>query len=282
MNKKIGMYLLIVIIVFFCLIAIELLIRGIGSFSSQIVSNIENKKQEKVYQESEKFQTDTFLETSINHLMNLVITENYEELYSLLDDDFIDYRELYEIESFKEYIQQYFPSIVSFRGINWNKYGDGYVCTISITDESGSYLKNILIKNSTDNKITVFFDDILTIENVEGEYYQGNTLMGCDILYIIRKENAIIYVTNIVNNSRQPLNGTFEESYVIKTNGAICPLLNDLTNVRIDSQESKRILFEIDNTKAKGYPAVDINVFYKSIDSTYESELSISLNKLDI
>lgn len=275
--KKRGMYFLMIVGIFFGLIGIEVLMRGIGNFFSNHRKNIQMQQEEKAYQNSEEYQTNTFLESSVRQIIDLLKAKDDTSLYAILDEDFINYRELKDVNSFQSYMKQYIPSFLDARMISWKQYDDLFVCLVSITGETGTFTRNFVIKKAYDNSFTVIFDAAKSIRNVSNLYYQGNGLFHCKIQYIIETESTIVYVIDITNNSKTTMDGSFEKTVLRKSNGDRCSVLSDLSNEIIEPSQTKRLLFEMDNLTGKEFSATGIDIIFQNQEESSQSELSINL-----
>lgn len=282
MKKKIGMYLLIVLVIFFALIALEVSIRGIGQLFSNVRENMQKKKEENVYQSSEEYQIDTFLESSVKDIISLLKSENYESLYTSLDKVFIDYRSLDNVNIFQEYLKEYIPSLLDARLIEWKQSDNRYICTIAIDGEGSSYTRIFLISQLSDGTYNVIFDNVLNIEKISNTYFQGTSLFEFNIKYILQSNSSDIYVIDVSNRSSEKISGSFQKTTLRKSNGSICSALNDLSDVQIDAGNTKRILFEMDDISGKGYPAMEMNIVFQNSSDSQEVNVDINLQGTDI
>lgn len=164
-NNLIPLIIIVVIILILCLMIVISKNRNKVPTTPEEIAQIDSKRQE---ERNEQVKKDLYgmseqerMQYYCGEFFRLIDSSNYEKAYELL---YKDYKENYfpNINNFKRYFQDYFPSDFGLAYTNIERLGDIYVLMVSVKDTvNGSYGHNfdmyVVLKENELNDYDISF-----------------------------------------------------------------------------------------------------------------------------
>lgn len=184
-NKKKNLKLAIIIAIVLILILILLIvITRKGKKAPQTTEELAKIDAEYQEKRNEEIRRDLYGKTEQERMQyycanffRLIDSNNYEKAYELL---YSDYKENYfpNINNFKRYFQEYFPSDFGLAYNNMERLGDIYVLRVTVKDTvNGSFGHNfdmyVVIKENAVNDYVISFSRNSAVEVEEEEIYDN-------------------------------------------------------------------------------------------------------------
>ncbi|MBQ9280545.1 MAG: hypothetical protein IJ215_05860 [Clostridia bacterium] len=262
-KKKMMKYILIVLLVILVLIILEVMLRGLASVSEDIKTRSQIRKEEKEYQQTEEYQTESYLETSIQSTIEMIKAGDYESIYSFLEPTYKDFMEFDTVEKFKDYMNDYIGTPISATLLSHQIYQDKYICNVSITTESKTEAYTVLVKPLEGDNFYIIFDNILSIQNVLDQYFAFNQYVECNLRYRLVGPSGISYVVDIKNTSGATLDGSFANTTLTKSDFFEYQPVNDVSSITIAPGETARVRFDINETASRRYEELYLDIDYE-------------------
>ena len=241
---------LIVFLVIAFLILSENLIRLIARVSEQTIVKIDDKKQEEIYQSTEEYKNEVYIENSIEKAINLLKNENYQELYKVLDKEYAIAMDIDSEEELKTYLLEYFGNPTNIELVEFETIDDRFVCTVNVEVQDEIIQKIMLVTPKENDEFTLIFDNVLIIYNYEGKKLTANGKLKYELISKVTREGDYICTFEMTNQSNKTLEGSLENMVLVKTNRKKYSPLNvdELKDIVLAPGETKFLKYRIDTS----------------------------------
>ena len=256
MDKKIVKTVIICIVAIVALILVENAIRG----SIKVVERVKNSRQlakeQREYENSEGYVLDTYVENTAKVVIGYINSGDYESVYNKLEPNYKGFKQYASIDEFKAEFEKYIGEhdAISFIGY---KTGNGkYNCKLSVTNGEKSSIKRIFIIPNLDD-FYIIPDDINEVVKADEKYSFKDKNINFSIVYETECSGHKIYSVDITNLTSNTLEGSFEGTYIHRTDGIDYKAQEDeALNIKIQPKETVRINITTKNNVNSNY-AID-------------------------
>lgn len=241
---------LIVFLVVAILILSENLIRLIARVSEQTVVKIDDKKQEEIYQSTQEYQDEVYIENSIEKAIALLRNEDYEGLYNVLDKEYAVAMDIDSSEALRVYLLEYFGTPTNIELIEFEDVNERFICTVNVELQDEVVQKIMLVTPKEDDSFSLIFDNVSLILNYNGAKATASTKLKYELISKITREGDYICTFEMTNNTNKTLEGSLENMFVVKTNRKKYYPLNaeDLKDIVLAPGETKFLRYRIDTS----------------------------------
>lgn len=241
---------LIVFLVVAILILSENLIRLIARVSEQTVVKIDDKKKEEIYQSTQEYQDEVYIENSIEKAIALLRNEDYEGLYNVLDKEYAVAMDIDSSEALRVYLLEYFGTPTNIELIEFEDVNERFICTVNVELQDEVAQKIMLVTPKEDDSFSLIFDNVSLILNYNGAKATASTKLKYELISKITREGDYICTFEMTNNTNKTLEGSLENMFVVKTNRKKYYPLNaeDLKDIVLAPGETKFLRYRIDTS----------------------------------
>ncbi|MBQ6860933.1 MAG: hypothetical protein IJO08_04745 [Clostridia bacterium] len=241
---------LIVFLVVAILILSENLIRLIARVSEQTVVKIDDKKKEEIYQSTQEYQDEVYIENSIEKAIALLRNEDYEGLYNVLDKEYAVAMDIDSSEALRVYLLEYFGTPTNIELIEFEDVNERFICTVNVELQDEVVQKIMLVTPKEDDSFSLIFDNVSLILNYNGAKATASTKLKYELISKITREGDYICTFEMTNNTNKTLEGSLENMFVVKTNRKKYYPLNaeDLKDIVLAPGETKFLRYRIDTS----------------------------------
>lgn len=192
----------IIIIVMIVIIIVENSIRGIGNFVEDKKEEKKEQKQDEKYKDSTEYKETKSLEGVVADVEELLKSNDIDALYSLLDENYRDYKFQNKKENFEEYIKEYVNNEAEITLQTYKKVNKKFICTLlSKYNENISTFK-VMINNPDDKEnLSIVFDTITSISK-NGKKIDSKGLRY-EFVYIVTASGKLTYTIEFTNLSEK-------------------------------------------------------------------------------
>lgn len=268
------------ILICVCLIAFFILLENIIVFTlerrNDILVKKEYEKKQEEYKNTEKYQQETNLESAIEKIMNSFNNDDYETLFTQLDDAYKIHMGINDVEAFKKYIEERFGNPKTMILSEFKSLGNGYSCVVQVRNENMVVKRNIFIGDLDNEKLKLMFGEIVGSQQYPSNFVAQNQITSYRLKYKILFSGGYKGVFEITNTSQKSVNGSLEKTNIMATDKRVYNVVNsdELKNITLEPNETKTLVYEIDTTEAGYFEEYLLNlVFTDSNGSDMKSQI---------
>lgn len=265
-KKKLIRFILIVLLIIIALIVLEVSLRGLARVTESVKTTRQIRKEEKEYQQTEQYATETYLESSIQSAVELIKMGDYEAVYHKLDPVYKDFMQFDTLEIFQEYMNEYIGTPISVVLMSYKTYLDKYICQVAIETKTQRDTYTVLVTPRDGDDFYIIFDNIFSIEDLHGMLKMSNIYIDCDIHYKCVNGAGISYMIDIKNNTNKILEGSFAGTKLVKTDYKSYQPYNDVSSVKINPGETVSVRFDFDERKSRMFQEQRLDIDYVGVD----------------
>lgn len=166
--------------------------------------------------------SEDYVKRYYSKIEKYLIEENYDEMYSLLSEDFIEYANMTK-ENMKEYlasrkILNQALVLKSYEKFHLNGFSNIYV--LNIKQKDGIYDLIVLVRETSPNDFSISFDGYIMQEKLD----YNSTINGVNL-----KINSVVYFSNYIEYD-VTIKNVYDNTIVINSKHVIEPINIKLNN----------------------------------------------------
>lgn len=281
MNKKIIKSVFICFVAIIILIIAENLIRSSAKVVENIKSNNEAKKEQKEYENSEKYQIDQYVKECVETVVKYIKEDNYDALYAIITPEYKNFKQFESMDALKNDVEGYLGDFDSISLLDYNEYYGRYNCKISVTKDGNMQVKKMYITKENDKAFTVIIDNLNSINEGHKKHQYSDDKIKFNIVYEVKYPDYKVYSVDVTNISGKTLEGTFADTVLLKTDNVEYEFEIDETEfITISPNATVRVNLIMKDTSSTVY-AIDtyMKVIFKGKTGNVISEGFIALEE---
>lgn len=270
-RKKLIRLALLVIIAIVSLIILENSIRGIKNFAEEKKEQkIEEENSEK-YESSEEYKEEQLLTGIVGEFAELLKNKDVDKLYSLIEENYKDYKYQNSKEAFEKHMEKYMKNDVNLSLQTYEIKNNRYYCRILSESEEGVSTFVALIKPTPDNtSYTVIFDNISSITKME-KTYKDSSNIECNVIYKVTAEKTCIYTIEFVNSNNKEINYSLNSATIINSKGESYSSKVEDKSINLRPGENIRKNLVINASGVHSYPVTSLIIDIKDENGKVKS-----------
>lgn len=218
-KRKVLRIILKVMLVVMAIALLEISIRFVfGKFSDYGEVKKEEKEKEEIYNSYDST-VKRNVEQFTKNVFEALLDKDYEYVFYSLDSAYKKYMFDDDIESMKNYIQNYLAFGEDYAVINISSTGNFYNVIVGVTTDAGYKTQHFSVKFINPNEFSLAFGDFESFRESDIKYITSK--LECNIKYIYSVSDVVIYVLDIKNNSTENMNIKFNKISLVSTSGTL-------------------------------------------------------------
>lgn len=270
-----GVLIGVCFIAFFVLL--ENLLDRASTAKKENVVKKEEQQQQQQYEKTDRYQEEVFIEKSIEETMKLFEAQDYEALFTHIDERYGFCMGISDVESLKEFILDFYgePNAISL--LEFYRNGECLICRVRVELDDQMVVKPLVVVTGEGDDFSLMFDEVQSIS----DYHKSATTLNNRIWYTqkYKLETSTGYTTafEMTNRTSTTIQGSLADSYVLTTDGRKYFVSNpdDLKSITLAPNETKLLIYKIDTSD--GYYMSDLETkFILKETNGKETTLSIA------